>query len=241
MDSGQRLSGRRPARGAAPPDASAPPELERARRQVEQCRDAHAHSGYYQVAEPDMETQWRDLILPLIGGMDFSHVVELAPGHGRNTLRLMERARTIDLIDVNQTCIDACRTRLGDGTTRCRLRYHVGDGLSLAPIADASATLVYSWDSVVHFDREVVRRYVLEFARVLVPGGSGFIHHSNYAALCAEGEGEVWDENPNWRSNVSRELFARYCDDAGLEVIRQQLIPWFIEDLDCLSTFRKPA
>jgi ubiquinone/menaquinone biosynthesis C-methylase UbiE len=226
-------------------DASPSPfgsaELDRALKQVEQCRDAHAHSGYYQEAEPDMDAQWNDLILPLIGEMDFKHVVELAPGHGRNTRKLMEYARTIDLIDVNGTCIDACRSRLGHGTTRCRVRYHVGDGLSLAPIVDASATLVYSWDSVVHFDREVVRRYVLEFARVLVPGGSGFIHHSNYGALCSEGEGNVWDENPNWRSNVSRELFAQYCNDAGLEVIRQQLIPWFIEDLDCLSTFRKPS
>jgi ubiquinone/menaquinone biosynthesis C-methylase UbiE len=227
---------RRRRRDAEPP-ARLPDEAF-VERHIEECRRLHDGSGYYAIAEADMEQQWRDTILPRIRGADFTRVLELAPGHGRNTRKLMELAREIHLVDVNRSCIDACRERFGPGDARCRLHYHVNDGRSLDFLPDASVSFVYSWDSMVHFDRRVVAAYVSEFARVLAPGGTGFVHHSNYGAFS---DHEIFHENPAWRSNVSRELFAAYCAEAGLEIIEQQLLWWFIDDLDCLSVFRKPA
>ena len=118
------------------------------------------------------------------------------------------------------------------------MHYYVGDGRSLAGIADASISFVYSWDAMVHFDKRVVREYVREFARVLEPGGTGFVHHSNFGTVSSS---ENWLENPSWRSNMTRELFADYCAEMGLEVVDQKLLDWFLDDLDCISTFRKPT
>jgi ubiquinone/menaquinone biosynthesis C-methylase UbiE len=213
-------------------------EEERVRRHIEECRRLHDGSGYYAVAEPDMELQWEQVILPMIRAADFRTVLELAPGHGRNTRKLLELAREIHLVDVNRSCIEACQRRFGAGTARCRLHYHVNDGRSLPFIADGSMSFVYSWDSMVHFDKRVVHDYVREFARVLAAGGTGFVHHSNHGAFS---DHDVFTENPAWRSNVSAALFASYCAEAGLEIVEQRLLDWFVKDLDCLSSFRKPG
>jgi ubiquinone/menaquinone biosynthesis C-methylase UbiE len=208
------------------------------RDHVEECRRLHDGSGYYAVAEADMDLQWQQTIRPMIRTANFRAVLELAPGHGRNTRKLLDLAREIHLVDVNRSCIDACRRRFGAGTAQCRLHYHVNDGSTLPFLSDASLTFVYSWDSMVHFDKRVVRRYLREFARVLAPEGTGFVHHSNYGA---SSDHEIFTENPCWRSNVSAALFAGYCAEAGLEVIEQRLLDWFVKDLDCLTRFRKPG
>ena len=226
---------RRGAATAAP--APTPADDEFVRRHIEECRQLHDGSGYYAIAEADMDQQWEQTIWPLIRGADMTRVLELAPGHGRNTRKLIELAREVHLVDVNRSCLDACQERFGEGDERCQLHYHVNDGRSLDCLPDGSVTFVYSWDSMVHFDKRVVRSYVGEFARVLAPGGTGFVHHSNYGAFS---DHEVFHENPAWRSNMSRELFAAYCAEVGLEIVEQKLLWWFVDDLDCLSVFRKP-
>jgi hypothetical protein len=50
---------------------------------IAQCRDAHAEGNYYRDAEPYMQKQWDAVIWPIIQNLDFQHVLELAPGHGR--------------------------------------------------------------------------------------------------------------------------------------------------------------
>lgn len=94
-------------------------------------------------------------------------------------------------------------------------------------------------DAVVHFDKTVVEKYVHEFARVMKPGARGFVHHSNHGVVAPESN---WLDNPHWRSNMTRELFAQYCRDAELEIVSQTLMAWGAHsELDCLSVFRKPA
>ena len=44
---------------------------------------------------------------------------------------------------------------------------------------------------------------------------------------------------------MSKELFAEYCQEAGLEVLSAQVIGWgqddnYQPDLDCLTLFRRP-
>ena len=105
---------------------------------------------------------------------------------------------------------------------------------------DGSITLVYSFDSMVHFAPEVVRSYLRECRRVLVPGGHGFCHHSNYTG---NRDGD-FRTSPHWRNYMSRELFATYCREAGLDLVRSDVIDWgqppdFYAGLDSLTVFRR--
>ena len=213
-----------------------------ARKTVLQCRDAHTEGGYYDDAEPVMDQQWRDLIVPHLAHFDVSITLELAPGHGRNSrLLALHGARALHLVDVNRTCIDACRARFGEQWHGCRFFYYVNNGRDLTAIADQSTTFVYSFDSMVHFDKTVVRAYLEEFARVLRPGGGGFVHHSNYGTFAPDSD---WASNPGGRSDVSAELFRGYCVRSGLEVIAQHLHGRaegrHMDGLDCVTLFRKP-
>jgi SAM-dependent methyltransferase len=213
-----------------------------ARKTVFQCRDDHVGGGYYDAAEPYMDTQWDSLIAPYIKSMDLRKTLELAPGHGRNSEKLSHLAKELHLVDVNQTCIDFCRQRFGDSQNGCRFYYYVNDGWSLTGIRDSSVSFVYSFDSVVHFDKLVVRQYVHEFARVLIEGGTGFIHHSNYGTVKPDSD---WAQNHGSRSDVTAELFASYCEEAGLKVLSQKIHGIAegrgIDGLDCVTIFRKPA
>jgi ubiquinone/menaquinone biosynthesis C-methylase UbiE len=192
------------------------------------------NSPYYDVAEPDMAAQWRDLIWPRIRRLDFSCVLELAAGHGRNSERLREVAQRIILVDINQENIDYCRERFrGDD----RFTFVKNDGVSLSGVADGSVSLVYSFDSMVHFDSDVVREYLKEIRRVLEPGGSGFLHHSNYTGDPAG----QFTKAPHWRNFMSKELFAHYCIKCGLKVVEQWVIDWTAPGLDCLSIIRRPV
>jgi ubiquinone/menaquinone biosynthesis C-methylase UbiE len=210
------------------------------KKTIFQCRDAHTYGGYYAGAEPEMDWQWETLIAPFIDDADFTSTLELAPGHGRNSAKLSRRASEIYLVDVNQTCIDACRQRFGDELGQCRFHYNVTNGDSLPFIANDTITFVYSFDSMVHFDKTIVRAYLREFSRVMKRGATGFLHHSNYGTIKPNSD---WAQNPGNRSDVSAPLFAQYCIEFGLEVTEQRLHGLAegrgIEGLDCVTLIRK--
>lgn len=212
------------------------------KKSIFQCRDAHTEGGYYADAELGMDWQWENLIEPYIRDADLSTVLELAPGHGRNSAKLLgQGAKELHLVDVNQTCIDACRNRFGDQYDGCKMHYHVTAGDSLPFIADQSLTFVYSFDSMVHFDRSIILAYLREFARAMKPGATGYIHHSNYGAIAPNSD---WAKNIGNRSDMSAALFRDYCAEVGLEVTDQRLHGRAeqrgIDDLDCASLIRKP-
>ncbi|MDP9173459.1 MAG: pectinesterase family protein [Planctomycetota bacterium] len=192
-------------------------------RTVEECKLAHQSDTYFNMAEPYIEQQWDWCIWPAIKHADFSRVLELAPGYGRNTAKLLNHAREIHLVDVNQSCIDHCRRRFASYTGPCKLFYHVNDGKNLAALPANYFSFIYSWDSMVHFDRLVVRQYVLEFARVMAPGASGFVHHSNYGTVSSSSD---WQSHPHWRSNMTADLFRDYASEANLRVVSQRLVDW---------------
>ncbi len=213
-------------------------------RNLIETKKKHERTPYYENAEKGMDAQWRVFIEPRLQGMDFTRVLELAPGHGRNTARLRARAKEMYLVDINENCVEACRKRFGDGRGTdgfdVKMHYAVNDGFTLPMVPTGEITLVYSWDAMVHFDRGVVEKYVHEFARVLKPGGRGFVHHSNYGSFAPNPDSN-WLDNPGWRSTMSRELFAKFCADAKLRIIKQDVINWGVPDLDCISLFEKPV
>jgi ubiquinone/menaquinone biosynthesis C-methylase UbiE len=180
-----------------------------------QCRETHAgNAGYFAAAEGAMEAHWR-LIWPAFKDGDFTSVVELAPGHGRNTEYLRRHAKTIHLVDVNQSCLDACHARFGEARDGCRFFYHLTDGTKLQGVPDQSITFGYSWDAMVHFDKGVVREYIHEFARVLKRGATAFLHMSNYGMIKPDSD---WGQNPGGRSDMTGAALRSYVAEAGLSL-----------------------
>jgi len=75
---------------------------------------------------------------------------------------------------------------------------------SLAVAADRSIDLVFSFDSLVHAERDVIGGYLNEFARVLADDGVAFIHHSNTGAY----EPGTYDpHNIHWRATTVSGMF----------------------------------
>ncbi len=207
-------------------------------RNLETCAKPELWSDWFDEAEASMASQWNDPIWPLIRRADFTTTLEIAPGAGRNSVRLAEHARTLHLVDLNRYALDRCRARFRDHRGPCAIHYHENDGKSLACLPDASVSLVYSWDSMVHFERSVVARYVQEFARVMQPGAWGFVHHSNYGTFSADPDIE---RAPHLRSNLTAELFGEYCRENGLEQTHFLVFDWGgVANTDCISLFFKP-
>jgi len=191
-------------------------------------------NDYFRTAEVHFEELWRSMILPFLGDCDFSAVIDLAAGHGRNSIRLAPKAERLLVMDIQPGNVEVCRRRFaGSPHVECV----VNNGYDLRPAGDGEFTLVYSFDSMVHFEKDVVRSYLRDTRRVLRPGGRAFFHHSNYTG------GSDWRRGPHSRNCMSRELFASYAEEVGLHTIRQRVFGWgapadswgHIPDLDCLT------
>src|SRR5271170_7981932 len=114
------------------------------RRTVQECKTAFHSDQYFDWAESSMDKQWEWFIWPDIKGADFSKVLELAPGYGRNTALLVKHSQEIHLVDVNKSCIDRCKKRFTDYKGPCKFAYYVKDGKGLADLRSNYFTLVYS-------------------------------------------------------------------------------------------------
>jgi SAM-dependent methyltransferase len=186
---------------------------------------------YFQMAEKDGRWLWDNLVWPFIDDSDFSDVLDLAAGHGRNSAFLLEHAHRLTIADVQAGNVESCRRRFGE---LANVSYLVVNGYNFQPLADQALSLIYCFDSMVHFDSDVVRSYLRDALRVLKPGGRGFFHHSNYVG------GHDWRSNPNARNFMSKELFEHYALKEGLRIVRQRVINWgSLENSDCMSVVEK--
>jgi SAM-dependent methyltransferase len=189
---------------------------------------------YYREAEGLFDGEWNEIIWPLIKDFDFGTVLELSPGGGRNTEKLSTLTSRLIVVDYSQDALNRTRARLGTHPRGCEISYHRNNGSELPMVPDRSVTAIYCWDAAVHFDKNVVLSYIREFARILKPGGSGFLHHSTLGDRARKNI----KRNPGWRSNVSKELVVQACQANGLTVTLQQRVPW-ISTVDCATIFRK--
>ncbi len=122
--------------------------------------------------------QWNGTILPRIrDSLPTGTILEIAPGFGRWTHYLKDYCEKLLVVDKSSECIEACRERFAADS---RVRCYLNDGRSLSMIPDSSVDFVFSFDSFVHPDREIVEAYLRELGTKLKIGGKGFIHHSNF-------------------------------------------------------------
>ena len=214
--------------------------LKRLKSETAQVVGRWVDTPYYDAVEKNATAQWNTMILPFLEGhaIDFSHVLELAMGHGRMTALLLEKAAQVTAVDVLQENIDFCANRFQDTPGLRLLR---NDGVTLDAVADNSITFGFCFDSMIHFDSDVVRSYLAEFRRILVPGGRAFLHHSNLT----RNPGGDFRKNAHARNFMSEALFRHYAAKEGLHVLKSQVIDWgagekHVPGLDCLSLIEKP-
>jgi SAM-dependent methyltransferase len=201
------------------------------------------------------QAQWFGAIFPRIHAfVPTGTILEIGPGFGRWTHYLRSRCQRLIVVDLAENCISACRQRFASDP---RLVFHVNDGRSLAMVPDESIDFVFSFDSLVHAEADVLQAYLGQLARKLKPNGAGFIHHSNigeyrryFAAirriphwLRHRLEARRLVDNTHSRSfTVTARAFERWCDQAGLRCIGQELVNWGTRRLiDCFSIFERNA
>src|SRR3954466_10941849 len=199
-----------------------------------------AHGEEWSGAWGGSEAQWWGTLMPRLHAfIPTGTILELGPGHGRWTQYLKDLCDDMILVDVAESCIDACRARFASADN---LSFHVNDGKSLDGVPSQSVDLAFSFDSLVHAEADVLDAYARELARVLKPDGVAFLHHSNMGAYARAARVARRLPEPlrrrltirglvvnlfAWRAeSVTAELFARQCREAGLACVSQELIAW---------------
>ena len=201
-----------------------------------------------------LDAQWHGSLLPRIRRfLPAGTILEIAPGYGRWTHFLRDHCDRLVVVDLAESCIDACKERFAGDE---RIEYHVNDGRSLDMIDDATIDFAFSFDSLVHVETDVIVDYFRGLAKKLTPGGAGFFHHANagaYASLRLQKRlpRRVGDrlvatgvvEYDHMRAlGVRAEDVRRGCEAAGLVCISQELVNWQTKRLiDCFTTFTTAA
>lgn len=179
---------------------------------------------------------WVTLFSRIQGFVPARRVLEIAPGYGRWTHYLRDLCDELVAVDIAETAVAHCRERFaGDG----HVSFHVNDGTSLAMVEDRSIDLIFSFDSLVHAERDVIAGYLQEFARVLAADGVAFIHHSNIGAY----EPGTYDPHAiHWRAtSVSADLVEQCARSVRLRCVSQETVCWGQERLlnDCFSVITR--
>lgn len=198
---------------------------------------------------------WRGLLPRIHAHLPTGTALEIGPGFGRWTQHLLGACTHLTIVDLTERCIEHCRARFA---AYPHLECWTNDGESLEMIEDDTLDFVFSFDSLVHAEAPVLRAYLVQLARKLKPGGVGFIHHSNLAALAgADGAIPSWVARRNWRGeSMSARLFREYCREAGLHCRTQEIVNWVSRSkradrhripgwgmpmTDAMSTFVRPT
>jgi len=185
------------------------------------------------------EYLWYGTILPrILSFVPTGNILEIAPGYGRCTQFLIKLCKHLDVVDLNINCIESCKKRFFDNS---HISYHLNDGKTLDMFEKYSIDFIFSWDSLVHCEAEVINSYISESARILKPGGWGFIHHSNIGQYYDSATKNILCKNIHARAEtMTAKLFKEFCEKEGLFCARQEIINWGGDIMnDCFSVFTK--
>jgi ubiquinone/menaquinone biosynthesis C-methylase UbiE len=159
-------------------------------------------------------------------------VVDVGCGVGRLTRPLAARAKEVLALDVSSEMVARAREY---NPELSNVQWLVGDGSSLAPIADATADACVSHVVFQHIsDPEVTLGYVREMGRVLRAGGWAAFQVSNNPSMHRAPPGGLrqrvravlglapkGQRDPAWfGSGVELDALRSAADDGGLELER---------------------
>jgi SAM-dependent methyltransferase len=159
-------------------------------------------------------------------------ILEIAPGFGRWTKFLLPACDEVVGIDLSTKCVEACRQRFAADK---HAQFFANDGYSLAAAQDDSFDLIFSFDSLVHAEQEVLASYVPQVLRKLSPTGVAFLHHSNLLSY-----GTSLGHLHGRAMSVSADLVGDFVTRAGGTLLIQEVVNWGGEHLiDCLTLFTR--
>ena len=156
--------------------------------------------------------------------------LEIGPGFGRWTRKLIEMSSRVIVVDVAEKCIEHCKEIFGDNDN---VEFHVNDGRSLEFVDDNTVDYIWSFDVFVHIEPTDVEAYVQEFQRILRNDGVAVIHHGIIGKTIFE-----------WRSSLTLQAFTEILKKHNFELVRQ-FSSWGDENQfsvsasDVVSIFRK--
>ena len=102
-------------------------------------------------------------------------------------------------------------------------------------IPDRSIDFVFSYDSLVHVELDVMGEYIWQICQKLKPTGAAFLHHSN--AMGESVDAEEAREGARGAS-VSSLLVKQLVEDCSGKVLIQEEINWIRKSrTDCMTTF----
>lgn len=168
----------------------------------------------------------------LFNELDLSNVVELACGRGRHVPHYVDKAKNVILVDILDKNIELCKMRFCNNTN---ITYYTNNGYNLEEIPTETVTALFSYDAMVHFEMMDIYEYLKDIYRVMKCGGKVLIHHSNYD----EDYKASFENAPNGRSFMSKQLFAYLAYKAGFIVKEQIEIDWGVKKLDCVTLLEK--
>ena len=181
--------------------------------------------------------QWYGAIFPRITRwLPAQKILEVAPGFGRWTQFLLRQTDEYYGVDLSPRCVQRCRQRFSAFN---RAHFIQNDGRSLQMIADDSVDFVFSFDSLVHVELDVLGPYCEQINRKLNANGVAFIHHSN--ALNGVGPDQPHAEGRG--KTVSSAAVKQIIERTGGRVLIQEEVNWAGKArIDCMTTFcRTPA
>jgi SAM-dependent methyltransferase len=179
------------------------------------------------------EAQWFGALFPRLHRFfPARRILEIAPGFGRWSKFLIAGCDEFIGLDMAPKCIESCRVRFADAM---HARFFTNDGSSLAAAEDRSIDLVFSFDSLVHAESDVIASYVSEILKKLAPDGVAFIHHSNLHAY-----GKALGIRHGRGLTVSADIVADQVTLSGGKILIQEVVNWGGEHLiDCLTLFAR--
>jgi SAM-dependent methyltransferase len=175
------------------------------------------------------EAQWFGSIFPRLHRfLPARRILEIAPGFGRWTKFLIPACDEFVGVDLSAKCVDACRKIFA---TAGHAQFISNDGFSLDAVPDGKFDLVFSFDSLVHGEHDVLASYIPQVLRKLSSNGVAFLHHSNLLAY-----GNTIGAPHGRAMTVSADIVADLVRRADGAVLVQEIINWGCDHLiDCLT------
>lgn len=206
----------------------------------ESCAVFHVNymNDYFDIAEEEesLRTFWENesAFYNMFKKLELENVVELACGRGRHVPQYLYRAGEVTLVDILEKNIEFCKERFAGVSN---IHYYKNNGKDLSELQSNSYSLLFTYDSMVHFELMDIINYLQETYRILTPGGMALFHHSNDSSDYRNSF--VNCTNPHGRNFMDKKLFAHLAYRAGFQIVEQKEIDWGIPNLDCISLVRK--
>ncbi len=184
-----------------------------------------------------LDEQWEDgrrsaeRVLPYVARD--ADVLEIACGIGRVSRFVTPHCGRLYCADILNEALAQARKNL---KPLSNVSFHKTSGYDLAEFAAESFDCVYSFTTFIHFDFELVLRYLAEIKRVLKPSGVALIEFKRWCdrseveqlleKIEDQGGIEIYErEIDKWRY-VSKEMLGLACSYYGLQVIDEDTVKY---------------